>query len=148
MKALFLTNIVSTLFLTGLIWVVQLVHYPSFQFWGSRMAEAHAFHSIRISIIVVPIMILELASSFALSMSEVPYKGWHIMGLVCVLLIWAITFFFIVPVHNVIPFVELPEQSIEKLVSLNTWRTVLWSLKSIIGIYLLWVYMSAIEPLK
>lgn len=148
MKALFLTNIACSLFLTGLIWVVQLVHYPSFQFWGSRMSEAHAFHSLRISMIVVPAMMLELASSFALSMSEMPYKGWHILGLMIVLLIWAITFFFIVPVHNVIPFVDAPNASIQKLVSLNTWRTTLWTLKSIVGIYLLWKYLSSVESIK
>jgi hypothetical protein len=148
MKALFLTNIVCSLFLTGLIWVVQLVHYPSFQFWGSRMAEAHAFHSLRISVIVVPVMMLELASSFALSMSAIPYKGWHQLGLVMVLLIWAITFFYIVPVHNVIPYVDAPGLSIQKLVSLNVWRTVFWSLKSLVGIYLLWQYLSSVESIK
>ena len=145
MKALFLANIVSSLFLTCLIWVVQLVHYPSFQFWGSRIAEAHAFHSTRISIIVVPLMLLELASSFALSVSDVPLKGWHQTGFVIVLLIWILTFFFIVPVHTMIPKVLSPEPSIDSLVSLNMGRTILWTVKSFIGVYLLWEYISGIE---
>lgn len=142
MKALFLINTASSLFLTGLICLVQVVHYPSFHFWGSKMAEAHAFHSTRISMIVVPIMLVELASSFALSMSNLPFRGWHQLGLGMVLLIWIVTFFMIVPIHNVIPLVESPGPSIDKLVSLNTWRTILWTIKSLIGIYLLWEYIQ------
>ena len=53
------------LLLTGLIWTVQLVHYPSFQFIEKdSFVEFEKFHQRKISILVIPLMILEVLLSF------------------------------------------------------------------------------------
>jgi len=76
--------------MTGLIWLVQLVHYPSFRYVDTVNArDFHAYHTARISVIVMPVMIIELASSAALAY-YVDLQGWIICGLT--ILIWLSTF--------------------------------------------------------
>ena len=52
MSFIFLLNLVLSLFAVGLIWTIQLVHYPSMKYIPEdRFTEYHNFHSIRISIL-------------------------------------------------------------------------------------------------
>ena len=51
--ALLLACLASTLFMTGLIWFVQVVHYPLFDRVGAaRFVPYHAAHSRRTSWVV------------------------------------------------------------------------------------------------
>ena len=53
--------------MVGVIWVIQLVHYPSFHFIDKDIYDSfQKFHMNKISIIVIPVMILELATGFLL----------------------------------------------------------------------------------
>ena len=106
MQNLVLLQIFSCFFLTGLIWTIQLVHYPTF-FWVAKEGFANFadFHSFRISLIVVPIMILELVTAALLlfSTNELSYnKTYLVLNLVGVLAIWASTFLLSVPCHNIL----------------------------------------------
>jgi len=138
MKALFLANIAVTFLLTGLIWLVQLVNYPSFAYWGERINEAHQFHSTRISIIVVPLMLIELGTSLVLVAMATQFRWAHIAGLVCVLLVWVVTFVWIVPIHNNLPTSDNLTEVVQQLVNLNLVRTILWTTKATIGFYMLY----------
>jgi len=137
MKALFLANIASTFMLTGIIWLVQLVHYPSFAYWGERVRDAHQFHSARISLIVVPLMLIELGTSLYLVTQASPFRWAHGVGLVCVVMVWVLTFAWIVPIHNVLPASGNLEMLVQKLVNLNLIRTIMWTIKAAIGFYIL-----------
>ena len=58
----------STLMLCGLIWVVQLVHYPSFRFVSrGEFRRFHAFHGRRISVPVVLLMPVEAVCAVLLA---------------------------------------------------------------------------------
>ena len=47
--------------MTGLIWTIQLVHYPTFDHVADdHFADFAKFHASRISLIVLPAMIVEL----------------------------------------------------------------------------------------
>jgi len=47
---LFILNLFSTLYLTGLIWTIQIVHYPLFSLVGkNEFIDYHSAHSARIS---------------------------------------------------------------------------------------------------
>ena len=60
---LYKTHIVSTSLMVGVIWVMQLVHYPSFNFINLKDYKSfQEFHMKRISLIVIPIMTIELTS--------------------------------------------------------------------------------------
>ncbi|HMV45244.1 MAG TPA: hypothetical protein PK079_18770 [Leptospiraceae bacterium] len=129
----FLLNIFSTFFLTGLIWTIQIVHYPLFlKIGNNEFLDYHHGHSFRISLIVMPMMLLELISTFLLSIVESnEYKLFHYSGLFLVLIIWLSTFFLSVPEHTILGE-GWNEMSIKRLVTTNWIRTIAWSLHSLL----------------
>lgn len=85
---------------------------------------------------MVPVMLVELGTSILLSFGKTPYSALHQTGLGIVVMIWLITFFKQVPLHEKLS-AGYREELVQKLVSSNRWRTFLWSIKSILGIYML-----------
>lgn len=137
MEVTLILNLFSSFFLCGLIWTVQLVHYPAFHgFDKETYHEWMSFHKSRISLVVVPVMLAELGSSFFLVFGHAPFPNLQLAGLIIVLLLWLITFFVQVPLHdNISSGYTLSD--VNRLVTSNWIRTILWSLKSAIGIYIL-----------
>ncbi|MFM8818912.1 MAG: hypothetical protein ACKOHI_13805, partial [Phycisphaerales bacterium] len=65
--AAFVASLASSWFMAGLIWVVQVVHYPLFGRVGSEgFAAYESAHARLITPIVGPAMLVELVSSIAL----------------------------------------------------------------------------------
>jgi hypothetical protein len=130
-------NIFSSFALCGLIWTIQLVHYPFFNFIEpSRFDRSMAFHQKRISTLVIPLMVAELVTSAMLVLYCDSNFILHLAGLIAVLLIWLITFLFMVPLHKRLTEGYSPE--IVQMLTRSNWaRTLLWSLKSLLGISLL-----------
>lgn len=121
----------SSIFLTGLIWVIQLVHYPSFQFCDPSKAKAfHDFHCRRISYVVIPLMFAELFSG--------AWSWWHRdfatvshIAFGALILIWISTFAIQIPLHNRLAE-KMDAGVIQKLVLSNWIRTFLWSFRSLL----------------
>ena len=127
-------HFLSTSLMVGIIWVIQLLHYPTFHFIKeSDYVEFQHFHMQRISFIVVPVMIIELLSGFML----VYYfqSNLLILCLIILLVIWLITFVFFTKLHQSL-LGGYDKIIVDKLVQINWSRTVLWSLKLIILIYI------------
>ena len=116
--------------MTGLIWLVQIVHYPSFRFIDElQFTSFQEFHMRRISYIVLPIMLLELGTAGILVFNN-PNRLF-VLNLTIVVLIWASTFFLSMSAHqNLVEGKSL--EIINKLVITNWPRTVLWSIRSIL----------------
>lgn len=135
-ETIFLTNTFTTFFMTGLIWYVQLVHYPSFQFIEKDIFQKfHSHHSFKTGFIVMPMMSLELATSGALAW----ITGWltlNAIGFYLVILIWLSTLFFSVPKHNALKHGKV-DSLIDGLVNTNWFRTILWSIKSGVSFWIL-----------
>ena len=131
MDFLFFLNVISAFLLTGVIWTIQLVHYPSFHFIDKiSFTNFHNFHERRISIIVMPLMILELISSVALYFNDMSNHTF-LLNLIVVGLIWCSTFFIQVPIHNILSQ-KKDNTMIEKLVNTNWIRTFLWSMRMLL----------------
>lgn len=132
---LFILQILSCSFMTGLIWIVQVLHYPSFALIkDNRFAEFHEFHTRRITFIVLPAMTLELTTAIAI-LYFWPQSLWLWVNASTLLMIWMSTFFLSVPIHNKLskgPSLE----SVRRLVITNWFRTGLWSLRFVILGYL------------
>lgn len=136
-ELIFLVNTFASFFLTGLIWIVQLVHYPAFHYVGHDNFKAFQHHHVHsIDKIVIPVMVAELASSFGLAWVD-GFLSLHAAGFYLVLLIWVSTGLFSVPAHSKLESAK-DEQAIQKLVSTNWFRTILWSVKSGLNLYLLY----------
>ena len=133
-KILSEVHFLSTSLMVGIIWVIQLLHYPAFHFIKeSDYVEFQHFHMQRISFIVVPVMILELFSAFML----VYYLRSNLLTicLIILLFIWLITFVFFTKLHQSL-LDGYNKTVVDKLVKINWSRTILWSLRLIILIYI------------
>ena len=88
---LLIANAASAWFLTGLIWVIQVVHYPLFASVGrSEFAAYEASHTRLITVVVGPVMLLELATSVLLLVvrpAAVPMWA-AATGLALVVIVW------------------------------------------------------------
>ena len=83
--------------------------------------------------IVAPVMILELISSLLLVIFDISDNHTEIGLLITLILIWLLTFFTIVPIHNKLT-VNYNKDLNQKLIKLNGLRTILWILKLILFI--------------
>jgi hypothetical protein len=127
-------NLGSTLYLLGLIWCIQVVHYPLMNRVDSdRFCEFHRQHGLRITLVVVAPMLVELASAAVLAV-WVP-KGVDsvlpAIGLVLVVVIWISTFAIQVPLHRRLAcgFDTIAHR---RLVNSNWLRTAAWSLRAVV----------------
>ncbi len=129
-ELLFKINFISTSFMVGVIWVIQLLHYPSFHFINDqKYVEFQHFHMQRISFIVIPAMLVELASGLLLAYFF--RSSLTIILLAFLLGIWGITFIFFTNIHQKLTN-GYDHSVVDRLVQINWSRTALWSLRFII----------------
>ena len=140
LKLLLLVHAAATLFMCGLIWIVQVVHYPLFAKVGVKgFAAYEASHTRLITFIVFPAMVAELITAFVLVANRpdlIPaWQVWSGLGLVGV--IWASTGLLQVPMHAVLSG-GFDAEAHARLVSTNWIRTIAWSLRSVLACAMLW----------
>ncbi len=110
-----------------LIWLVQLVIYPSFNYYRTKDLKVwHKFYTKRITIVVLPLMLSQLILSFTLLFIS-NWSSYHILDIGLVLLTWILTFAIFVPLHHKIDKSQNISESVYKLVKVNWIRTFLWS---------------------
>ncbi len=132
-----LINLLLTWFLIGLIWVVQVVHYPTFRFFKEGdFLPFHHFHTKSITKIVVGTMIAELALGAWLTWQQ-QFSMDYLIPFLMLLGIWASTFFIQIPLHTRLAE-RRNEKEIERLINSNWIRTVLWTFK---GIWLAYIFV-------
>jgi hypothetical protein len=137
--ALLLFNLLVAAFLTGLIWFVQVVHYPIF----ARVPASHfiAFQTTHMQttgyVVAVP-MLLELAGSGFMLWYTLPGKLQllNFSAFALVALIWLITFFVSVPIHNTLVSNGFQQEMISRLVATNWVRTLAWTIRTALLVYL------------
>lgn len=124
----------SCFFMTGLIWLIQVVHYPGFAYVDNKQfSEFHSFHSKKITFIVLPVMAIELLSAFFLCLSWDQIFIWNFIS---VIILWVLTGLVSVPIHNsLIAGVDLTK--IRRLVLTNWLRTAMWTVRSVFILYFL-----------
>jgi hypothetical protein len=133
-RYLLLVQIVCTLAMTGLIWFVQVVHYPLFARVGAQgFAAYEAEHATRTGWVVGPLMCLELGAAFLFLLPRfrpplVPAQQ-AMIGAVLVGVIWLSTALIQVPLHSRLGSGYDPAV-IARLVATNWIRTVAWTLRS------------------
>ena len=125
----FLIHLVMTSIMVGVIWVIQLVHYPSFHFIKLNMYTVfQKFHMEKISIIVIPVMVAELVTAFLLLYYEESRNTLLIISVIILIFIWGITVVFFSGVHNKL-MVGYNEIIVNHLVVMNWVRTLLWTMR-------------------
>lgn len=129
--------------LVGLIWTIQLVHYPLFARVGEAGFAAYsARHSAAITPLVGPLMGLELVSAGWLALHPpafTPAWAWW-AGLALALLVWASTGLVQVPLHRRLGG-GFSGEAHARLVRSNWLRTVAWSARGLLVGWLVWLLM-------
>lgn len=132
LRLLLLLNFAVAAYLTGLIWTVQVVHYPSFGLVPKEAWSAfHAAHTRRMSYVVMAPMVVELVLAIWLAWAGragLPGgAGWWSLALVA--LVWGATFFISVPFHNRLAG-GFDYIAIDGLTRTNWLRTLAWTARA------------------
>jgi len=119
--------------LTVLIWIVQLVVYPSFlHFSKTDLVRWHRKYTARIAWIVIPLMLGQLMiTGWQVYQTPSIYSG---ISFVVVLFLWGFTFSHFAPLHGKISASKHTNDTLRRLVARNWVRTAAWSLLFIYGI--------------
>ena len=139
---LFLAQLAATLFMTGLIWFVQIVHYPLFTEVGSSsLTRYETLHARRTTWVVFPPMLVELLTSLAalypgLRSNLLSAPQAYTLAIL-VLVIWITTAVGHVPLHTRLGqhSPETPVRVLSLLVRLNWIRTAAWTARALILLY-------------
>ncbi len=137
MSLILFSNLLVTAFLVGLIWFVQIVHYPIFKEVGKQnFHQFHIAHTTLTGKIVILPMLLELGLSFWLVWED--FTFYSIIALLFTLLLWVLTAWIFVPLHGKLADADkgFDLKIIKKLVSRNWLRTIFWSFQLLLLIYM------------
>ncbi len=126
----------ATWYMVGLIWLIQLVHYPMFECLDrAGFKRSHAFHSTRIAVVVMPAMLLELVLSAVIVWRLGPLHLPALIGFALVVLTWLTTFFVLVPLHQRLHTEGFQPQVHASLCRWNWLRTLAWSARGAIVVF-------------
>lgn len=131
-------HLIATSVMVGVIWVIQLVHYPSFHFVELKQYTTfQRFHMARISYVVIPVMLTELFTLILIVISMDQIDTLVLASAVFLIFIWLMTAVFFSSVHQKLTL-GYDQTVVDKLVKLNWGRTLLWTLRLLlISIYML-----------
>ena len=137
-----LGHLIFTSIMTGVIWVIQIVHYPSFHFIEKELYTAfQKFHMNKISIIVIPIMLAELITGMMLFLDKSSKSPFLTISIIILVLIWLITGVFFSKAHNEL-IAGYQELVVNQLVAMNWIRTLLWTLRLLLLTCFVYLHFS------
>jgi len=133
MRTLLLIHVASTLSMTGLIWFVQIVHYPLFSAVGeATFTRYETKHQRLTSFVVGPLMLAELSTLvllLGLAPSNLDYR-FLVMGGILLAIIWISTIMLQMPLHQELSNAFHADHH-QSLVLTNWIRTIAWTLRSL-----------------
>jgi hypothetical protein len=124
---------VASAAMCGLIWFVQIVHYPLFARIEGTASKAFADdHQARTARVVIPFMLAEGLTAAALAWAPPPgVPRWlTAAGLLLVVAVWLSTALVQVPLHARLAREGHAADTVAALVRSNWLRTLLWSLRA------------------
>ena len=151
--------VASSWMMTGLIWFVQVVHYPLYTRVGvAEFPRYHADHARLTTWVVAPVMLVELIAAVVRRTSLT--ATWTVagfdavtvrqarraadLGLALVLVNWFSTALVQVPLHGCLD-AEFDAETIAALVGSNWVRTVAWSLHAVVSLALVIVWSRGVQ---
>jgi hypothetical protein len=138
-----LLHLAATLFMVGVIWFVQVVHYPLMVYIGRAESAAYEqAHTRRTAWVVGPPMLIELATGMLLlwvrpagvSLTQA------LVGVALLAVVWGSTQFVQVPCHERLSRAFDPGVH-RRLVSTNWARAAAWSLR---GFLVVWMVIDVL----
>ena len=136
---------VSTWYMVGLIWFVQMVHYPlKSTLKEPEFTSYQQQHMQRTSWVVGPPMLAEAATAawLALNPPTPDLQIYTLIGLALLAIVWGSTALFLVPLHNRL-LNGFDADAIRSLCRANWIRTIAWTLRG--GLTLL-LFVEGVGP--
>jgi hypothetical protein len=131
---LLILHAAATLYMTGVIWFVQIVHHPLFSRVGRpEFMEYEREHVRRIGRVVVGPMLAELALSVAVAWIVGGSLAW--IGLALVGIIWTSTWCWQVPAHRRLE-AGFDATAHQRLTRTNWVRAVAWTARGVVALAL------------
>lgn len=110
-----------------LIWMVQLIVYPSFAFYNNtQLLTWHKTYTKAIALIVIPLMLGQLG--IAIYQVFLAQNSYTLVSIVLVVFLWGITLLKFAPMHQQISEGNTQIQLLKTLVQMNWIRTIIWTL--------------------
>ncbi len=129
---LIIVNAACAWFMMGVIWFVQVVHYPLFARVGLEgFADYEGAHARLTTFVVAPAMLLELGAAILLVVMRPEGVRTELLwaGLLLVAVIWISTWALQVPQHEILAH-GYSGEAVRRLVSTNWIRTAAWTLRA------------------
>ena len=144
-SALLLLNLAATLYMIGLVWFVQVVHYPLFALVGSRNFKGYErAHVARTNPVVGPPMLVEAGTTVLLLVvlpAGVPLVApW--IGAFLLAAIWLSTLLLQIPGHRRLS-VGFDGSTHRRLVVTNWIRTMAWSARGSLALWMVFQHLLA-----
>ena len=130
---------VATWYMVGLIWFVQVVHYPlKATMKEPEFTQYQQLHMKRTGWVVGPAMLLEAGTTawLALNPPTPNLESYTLLGIGLLGIIWGATAVFLVPLHNRL-LNGYDKRAIRSLCRANWIRTFGWSARGVIALVLL-----------
>ncbi len=136
MRTLLMVQLAATLLMAGIIWFVQIVHYPLFlRMAPDSFAHFEAEHATRTGWVIGPLMCAELAAAVLtlaarFRPASIPHSQ-ALLGLALVAVIWLSTALIQVPLHNRLG-AGYDAAVIRTLIATNWIRTIAWTARALL----------------
>ena len=122
-----ITRLVLDVGLLVLIWMIQLIVYPSFLFYTAKELIAwHKMYTKAIALIVIPLMLGQLG--IIIYQVFLVQNTYTLTSIVLVVFLWGITLLKFAPMHQQISEGNTHLQVQKKLVQMNWMRTIVWTI--------------------
>ena len=138
-EVLVLANAAATLFMVGVIWFVQVVHYPLMaRVSASEFAAYEHEHQNRTTFVVAPTMLIEALTAAMLLVIVPPGSGRipPASGITLLAVIWLSTFLVQVPLHARLN-TGFDAVAHRRLVLSNWLRTLAWTGRGVLVLVML-----------
>ena len=136
-ESLILVHLFCTIAMVGVIWFVQIVHYPLFRLVGVDGFSAYeSVHQSRTTYVVAPLMLIEAATAIGLFFTTIAAESLFLYciwaGVVLLAINWISTFFVQVPAHSKLS--EAFDASTHTWLVRSNWiRTVAWTARGVVA---------------
>ena len=137
MTLLFAIHTASTWALVGLIWTMQLVHYPLFaQVGADAFRPYHQRHMRRITLLAAPLMAVEVLTALWLVVRG-EREFWFLVSLGPLAFNWIATWWSLIPAHLRLSR-GFEAEAHQRLLRGNRWRVLAWSVRGLCLLARVW----------
>jgi hypothetical protein len=122
-----ITRLILDVGLLVLIWMIQLIVYPSFLFYTAKELIAwHKMYTKAIALIVIPLMLGQLG--IIIYQVFLVQNTYTLTSIILVVFLWGITLLKFAPMHQQISEGNTHVQLLKKLVQINWIRALIWTI--------------------